>query len=174
MRFLKLYPKSILAMASTPLDQNYSSSVDDNKMLMNPGRLAISREGGSVELVSPQDRYVSLGNVPGVRGREVDALVWVCAKQEDPTEEPMNPIAHTSDRSNFVDEKRHLFGCSRDGTIFELDFATKRQKGVIGSGGGGVFCLASMGRGVMGDSLQQGARMDLSRYIVPLMKKGHQ
>ena len=150
MRFLKLYPKSILAMASTPLDQNYSSSVDDNKMLMNPGRLAISREGGSVELVSPQDRYVSLGNVPGVRGREVDALVWVCAKQEDPTEEPMNPIAHTSDRSNFVDEKRHLFGCSRDGTIFELDFATKRQKGVIGSGGGGVFCLASMGRGSYG------------------------
>jgi len=140
LRFLKLHPKPILAMSSTPFLKDPSS----------PARLAISREGGSVELVSPQDRWVNIGNVPGVRGREVDALVWVRGKHEKEnngwagSELESTLDSNTVNCKRLADEEMHLFGCSRDGTIFELDFATKRQKGVIGSGGGGVFCMASM------------------------------
>jgi U3 small nucleolar RNA-associated protein 4 len=142
MRFLKLHPRGILAMASTPPINNDAFS----KEPCPPMRLAVSREGGSVELLSPQDRWVSVGNVPGVRGREVDALVWVCSSKQGTSDSSKEALGlQRSHRLRLVDEQRHLIGCSRDGTIFELDFATKRQKGVIGSGGGGVFCMASIG-----------------------------
>jgi len=141
LRFLKLNPKSILAMASTP-------TCTSDKSLPSPQRLAVSREGGAVELLSPQDRWVSVGTVPGVRGRDVDALVWVCGKHgnESASGGDMMSLDY-DDQSHLIqnaDEQRRLFGCSRDGTIFELDFAKKRHKSVMGSGGGGVFCLASL------------------------------
>ena len=142
LRFLKLNPKSILAMSSTP------TGAPDEKSSLSPQRLAVSREGGSVELLSPQDRWVSVGTVPGVRGRDVDALVWLCGKHgtESKSGGDMMRLDH-DDHSHLTrnaDEQRRLFGCSRDGTIFELDFAKKRHKSVMGSGGGGVFCLASL------------------------------
>ena len=140
LRCLKLNPKSILAMSATPVVAH------DNKSPRSPQRLAVSREGGSVELLSPQDRWVSVGDIPGVRGREVDALVWVCGKNcEDSTGDMMNlGDDYNSRLTRNADEQRRLFGCSRDGTIFELDFAKKRHTSVMGSGGGGVFCLASL------------------------------
>jgi len=161
MRFLKLQQRAILSMASTPLPSSSSSSVNTpsrSKSRHPVSRLAISREGGSVELLSPHDRWVSVGDIPGVRGREVDAMVWICGKRYVKEEEEdnnnmkvdggsENVLVGNPDESHLcrlVDENMHLFGCSRDGTIFELDFATKRQKGVIGSGGGGVFCMASL------------------------------
>lgn len=141
LRFLKLNPKSILAMSSTP-----TGAIDESSL--SPQRLAISREGGSVELLSPQDRWVSVGTVPGVRGRDVDALVWVCGKHGKESTNGGNMMSLDYDDQSHLtrnaDEQRRLFGCSRDGTIFELDFAKKRHKSVIGSGGGGVFCLASL------------------------------
>lgn len=142
LRFLKLNPKPILAMSSTPT----GASVDETPV--SPQRLAISREGGSVELLSPQDRWVSIGTVPGVRGRDVDALIWVCGNPgKDSTNGGDMVSVGYDDQSRHTrkaDEQRRLFGCSRDGTIFELDFAKKRHKSVMGSGGGGVFCLASL------------------------------
>jgi U3 small nucleolar RNA-associated protein 4 len=141
LRFLKLNPKSILAMSSTPTGAPGDSS-------HSPQRLAVSREGGSVELLSPQDRWVSVGTVPGVRGRDVDALTWVCGKYGKESVIGGNMMSLDYDDQSHLtrneDEQRRLFGCSRDGTIFELDFAKKRHKSVIGSGGGGVFCLASL------------------------------
>ncbi|KAL9181562.1 hypothetical protein ACHAXT_010367 [Thalassiosira profunda] len=144
LRFLKLHQNGILAMASTPLPSGSPSSLGSN-----PVRLAVSREGGSVELLSPQDRWVAVGEVPGVRGREVDALVWVCGGRANGGDAAAGASSSSlgsqgAHPERLADEQRHLFGCSRDGTIFELDFGTKRQKGVIGSGGGGVFCLASL------------------------------
>jgi len=149
LRFLKLHQKSILSMASTPIQSKSSSSSDDN-VNRSVQRLAISREGGSVELVCPQDRWTSVGIVPGIRKREVDALVWVCGNGGEHTAniEALSSSSLGSQKSHHIklaDEQRYLYGCSRDGTIFELDFATQRQTGVIGSGGGGVFCLVSIG-----------------------------
>ena len=101
-----------------------------------------------MELVSPQDRWLPVGDVPGVRGRPVDALAWVCRGRAPGAASPAvgAPAAGAPPcrAARLVDERRRLFGCSRDGTIFEVDFAAKRQVGVIGSGGGGVFCLATM------------------------------
>ena len=145
LRFLKIHPRAILAMSSTPPSSDVTAPSSSTSM-----RLAISREGGSVELLSPQDRWVRVGNVPGIRGREVDALVWVCGKRgsdsRNTTTDDTQVLlgSQESQQARLVDEQRRLFGCSRDGTIFEIDFATKRQRGVIGSGGGGVFCLTPM------------------------------
>lgn len=156
MRFLKLNLRSIIAMASTPWSPRRLSSgdshQDDQLCNIHSQRLAISREGGSVELLNSRERWISVGSVPGVRGREVDALVWVCSKSSTTSITVKERLFESSklnvlDRHNLIryeDEHRRLLGCSRDGTIFELDFATKRQKSVIGSGGGGVFCLSSL------------------------------
>lgn len=154
MRFLKLQQRAIISMSSTPLLPASSAGIISSRPnLHHPGRLAISREGGSVELLSPNDRWVAVGDIPGVRGREVDAMVWICGAHcvKDDTVAKIsggNKDTSIGQREahccRLVDEKMHLFGCSRDGTIFELDFATKRQKGVIGSGGGGVFCMTSL------------------------------
>ncbi|KAL3822717.1 hypothetical protein ACHAXA_000982 [Cyclostephanos tholiformis] len=143
LRFMKLHPKSILSMATMPLPHPVANS--DHHHPRHPARLAISREGGSVELISPQDRWVSVGNIPGVRGREVDAMVWIYGNREREDDNNNDVMgAQHSRRISLMDDKMRLFGCSRDGTIFELDFATRRQINVIGSGGGGVFCLATM------------------------------
>jgi len=130
MRFLNIHPRSILAMASTPFVKE------------NPTRLAISRKGGTVELVSPDDRWFPVGDCPGVRTREVDALVWVC--HPDSSKSVEGESMGKPDLDRIADEHRSLFGCSRDGTIFEIDFALKRHRNVIGSGGGGAFCMDSL------------------------------
>ncbi len=156
MRFLKLNLKSIIAMASTPWRPRRlrSGGGQHVEQLWNvhSQRLAISREGGSVELLNSKERWISLGYVPGVRGREVDGLVWVCSNnnpdfitvQKRSLESSKLNMIDQHELIRYEDEERRLIGCSRDGTIFELDFATKRQKNVIGSGGGGVFCLSSL------------------------------
>lgn len=167
LRFLKLIPRSILSMASTTTSihfptTNYSNNDTQQR---HPARLAISREGGSVELLSPQDRWVIVGHIPGVRGREVDAMVWIyggnkggnVVDDNSDNNGNVNSAQHQFHRIRHIDEQLRLFGCSRDGTIFELDFATKRQTNVIGSGGGGVFCLTTMccrGRSTKARSLE--------------------
>ena len=130
MRFLNIHPRSILAMASTPFFKE------------NPTRLAIARKGGTVELVSPDDRWFPVGDCPGVRTREVDALVWVCHPDSNMSDERAS--MGKTDLHRIADEQSSLFGCSRDGTIFEVDFALKRHRNVIGSGGGGAFCMDSL------------------------------
>ena len=74
LRFLKLVPRAVVALAAAP-DAAAAGAPRP------PARVAVAREGGAVELVSPQDRWVVLGAVPGVRGRKVDALAWVCGSQ---------------------------------------------------------------------------------------------
>jgi U3 small nucleolar RNA-associated protein 4 len=174
LRFLKLHPRSILSMASTTTTTSIhfptitnNSSYNETQQQRHPARLAISREGGSVELLSPQDRWVTIGHIPGVRGREVDAMVWIYGGHRRDNDVDDNNTSndnvsgttkqHQFHRIRHIDEQLRLFGCSRDGTIFELDFATKRQTNVIGSGGGGVFCLSTMcyrGRSTKADSVE--------------------
>ena len=169
LRFLKLHPRSILSMASTTTSIHFPTTTNSSQhetTQRHPARLAISREGGSVELLSPQDRWVTLGHIPGVRGREVDAMVWIYGgnrgnymddNNNNNNNGNVNSAQHQFHPIRHTDEQLRLFGCSRDGTIFELDFATKRQTNVIGSGGGGVFCLTTMcyrGRSTKANSLE--------------------
>ena len=85
-----------------------------------PARVAVARKGGAVELVNPQDCWVVLGAVPGVRGRKMDALA--CGGRAPPAA----TVAGAPPPPRRADERRRLFGCSRDGTLFELDFAARR------------------------------------------------
>ncbi|KAL3799688.1 hypothetical protein ACHAWO_002872 [Cyclotella atomus] len=151
LRFLKLAPKSILAMASSPRlkKKNTAQLQQQNEQeplpyyRKAPQVLAISRQGGAVELVDPAERWITVGTVPGVRDREVDALVWVCGDVDD--YDSVSPISNDDTSSNVISVPTpRLIGASRDGTLFYLDFTSQRQTKVVGSGAGGVFCLASL------------------------------
>ena len=117
--------------------------------------LAISREGGGVEVIDPAERWVAVGIVPGVRERMVDALVWVCGTTtasddgttgDDTADKDKMQGKDNTTYNNILNAKPspHLIGASRDGTIFHLNLTTQRQTHVIGSGAGGVFCLTSL------------------------------
>mmetsp|Transcript_5793 Transcript_5793/g.8700 ORF Transcript_5793/g.8700 Transcript_5793/m.8700 type:complete len:871 (-) Transcript_5793:1295-3907(-) len=186
-------PRAILKLCATPLllppapvpasNSNSTSTPNINVNVIVAPHLAISREGGSVELVSVDEKWKCVAVVEGMKNRNVDAMAWVC--DGDPFSNAADAIdaadtvslvsvpansegGHTisgnnSDRnsnsnSTYIDgyheqvektqSQRRLFGASRDGTIFEIDFKSKRHVGVIGSGGGAVFCLTSLyGRG---------------------------
>jgi U3 small nucleolar RNA-associated protein 4 len=147
LRNINYIPKGILRLCSTP----YSPEANHYP------QVAVSREGGSVELVSVNEKWKCVGIVEGMKNRSVDAMAWVCgaAKSDDQsqpmiTEEdgPKSSIeayfCKEHQQAAEAQEKRRLFGASRDGTIFEIDFKTKKLSGVIGSGGGAVFCLSSL------------------------------
>lgn len=154
LRFFKLAPKSILAMTSSPWFGRYSKTKSkhlpldsdqqqqhDQQRRQPPQLLAISRQGGSVELVDPAERWITVGNVPGVRDREVDALVWIYSGNDNEQMKNKDDATVANRKNNSV--LPSLIGASRDGTLFHLDFASKRQTMVIGSGAGGVFCLTT-------------------------------
>jgi len=157
-RYAKHIPKSILRLASTPYFHGEVPSP----------YLAISREGGSVELVSVNEKWKCVGQVEGIRGRNVDAMAWVqCCTyvegggntlaQSASVTKTTTPLKTTHfcpehKRAEEIHHKRRLIGASRDGTIFEVDFKSKRHLGVIGSGGGGVFCLTSLSPSTTTDS----------------------
>ncbi len=183
-------PRAILKLCATPLPPNNANGNDSNNNDNNNNRsttaivaphLAISREGGSVELVSVDEKWKCVAVVEGMKNRNVDAMAWVCdcdgdgdgdspfGANMDAVHNGTSMIIHdeesniinnnnnnnsSSSSSNYVDRhheqvektqsQRRLFGASRDGTIFEIDFRSKRHIGVIGSGGGAVFCLTSL------------------------------
>lgn len=142
-------PRGILRLCSTP----FSPSCNHYP------QLAISREGGAVELVSVNEKWKCIASVQGMKNRNVDAMAWLCGidfgtKPEDQSIIPNAVESKLQSATTYfnkahklaaeVQQQRRLFGASRDGTIFEIDFRTRRHKGVIGSGGGAVFCLASL------------------------------
>ena len=147
-RIAEYIPRSILRLSSTP------------NIPGTPSYLAVSREGGSVELLSVDEKWRCIALFEGMKGRDVDAMTWICGKAkskeleqlENNVDDKMNVEVRSLSIRSEVDQKRtvpsqpkrRLFGASRDGTIFEIDFHRKRHLGVIGSGGGAVFCLESI------------------------------
>lgn len=113
-RHLNFHPKPILCMRVTPPSD---SSVD---------LLAISRSNGSVELKSAGQKLRTVATIAGYREKPINVMSWTCgACEEDP--------------------QPALVGASRDGTLCSLDFeSTASIRGVIRSGGGGVFALTSL------------------------------
>jgi len=122
-------PKAILRLCATPYMPGLLSYV------------AISREGGAIELMSVDEHSKCVGIVEGSKDRHVDALVWICSSDSSTGS---NPTQMMTDQSTGFLTSRRLFGASRDGLIFEIDFYTKSLCNVVGSGGGSVFCLTSL------------------------------
>ena len=175
-RHANYIPNGILKLCATPHPTTTNTNSHNHLNYDNTivPHLAISREGGSVELVSVDENWKCVAIVEGMKKRNVDAMVWVCGRKESFTtaiatannnNEDMNKnnnnddydedhsmtnhnnnqyICHNHKVNEEIQTKRRLFGSSRDGTIFEIDFKTKTHIGVIGSGGGAVFCLASL------------------------------
>jgi len=136
-------PRAIIRLAATP---HPSPSVDNNAVVAP--YLAVAREGGSVELVSVNEKWKCVGIVEGIRGRNVDAMAWVCghggAEQDDTSPSDVGHFCSEHKKAEEVYSNRTLIGASRDGTIFEVDFSTKAHKRAVPSGGGAVFCLTAL------------------------------
>ena len=145
-------PKGILKLCATPPP---SKEVDAENINAIAPHLAISREGGSVELVSVDENWKCVSTVEGMKKRNVDSMAWICGTTSSSSSNSGNLTKTTANQyycrnheiRDTIQSQRRLFGSSRDGTIFEIDFHTKSHVGVIGSGGGAVFCLTSGGEG---------------------------
>ena len=148
-RHINHIPQAILRLAATPRIKGH----------IQAPYLAISREGGSVELVSVDEKWKCVAQVPGLKNRSVDAMTWVCGSEpagvsKDEDDMDVEEIEVTPTRDEYfckehsiveqIQAERRLFGASRDGTLFEIDFKHQRHLGVIGSGGGAVFCLVTL------------------------------
>ena len=176
-------PRSILKLCATPCPSSFKTNNNRQDTIHSiVPHLAVSREGGSVELVSVDEKWKCVGVVEGLKKRNVDAMAWICPgvsttssissdstsaivlqrngnSDDDNDDDPAVLISdesesgqdsnsssqqyfsHKHELAEQIQSKRKLFGASRDGTIFEIDFKTKTHVGVIGSGGGAVFCL---------------------------------
>jgi len=162
LRHTQHIPRGILRLASTP----YSIGVTASPYL------AISRDGGSVELVSVNEKWKCVSEVEGIRNRNVDAMAWVCTSSSAEVEDALYDANMTNtetktaipnivhfcpehQKAEEIHSNRRLIGGSRDGTIFEVDFKTKKHTSVIGSGGGGVFCLTSLDPCISTDDTEQ-------------------
>lgn len=133
-------PKSILRLCAPPMDAEGNDFA----------QIAVSRNGGAVELVSVEQKWRCVSVVEGLRSRNVEAMAWISGASTEDAED--SNIDQQQEAFLNIEQKvaaqkqdkRRLFGGSPDGTLFEIDFKTKRQLGVIGSGGGAVFCMTSL------------------------------
>ena len=131
MRHLNLQPKAILCMAPTP---HHPQACD---------YVAVSREGGSVALKSPDEKWRTLASVAGMSSKTVDTMAWTCGA----CEQGSSMISFSSEfhkSHTEIHSQRTLVGASKDGTLFVVDFARGGYSAVTGSGGGGVFSLTSL------------------------------
>jgi len=133
-RYVDFIPRTILCLASTPYIPNSRSK----------SYLAVSREGGSVELLSVNEKWRCVKSFTGIRTRDIDSMFWTCGYDGSNMGVLTASDVERELTAHEIHAKQRLFGASRDGTIFEIDFAQNRHTGVIGSGGGAVFCLTGL------------------------------
>ena len=151
MRHLSYRPAAILCLESTPFHKDACDYV------------ALSRDNGSIELKSPDEKWRTVTSVAGMPTRPVNCLAWICGTTHNPQQpeqqpEPMQISNNNKDVTNAttsfasafhqshtrIHARRTLVGASKDGTIFQIDFGRGRCTNVTGSGGGGVFSLVSL------------------------------
>eukprot|EP00547_Thalassionema_nitzschioides_P004694 CAMPEP_0194217950 /NCGR_PEP_ID=MMETSP0156-20130528/22581_1 /TAXON_ID=33649 /ORGANISM="Thalassionema nitzschioides, Strain L26-B" /LENGTH=948 /DNA_ID=CAMNT_0038947129 /DNA_START=26 /DNA_END=2872 /DNA_ORIENTATION=- len=134
MRHLNFRPRAILHMATTP----FNSECGDY--------IAISRENGSVELKSPDEKWRSIATIAGMSSKTVDVMTWLCGVRDNRASENTS-LSYSSDfhkSHTKIHGQRSLIGASKDGTIFVVDFSKGKYTAVTGSGGGGIFALSSL------------------------------
>lgn len=135
-RHLNYQPKPILCLATTPFDSKAADYV------------ALSRENGTVELKSPDEKWRTVASVAGLSSRTVDVMAWTCGTCSDETQQQSDSMTSFSSKFHESHSRAHArrtcLGASRDGTIFVIDFAHGCQSAVTGSGGGGIFSLISL------------------------------
>jgi len=134
MRHLDFKPRAILCMEPTP---SHSDCLD---------YVAISRDGGSIELKSPDEKWRSLTSIAGIEDKPVNTMAWVCGMCKDrPRQDTSLSFSSDFQRSHTeIHSQQTLIGGSKGGTIFVLDFSKGDYSSITGSGGGGVFALSSL------------------------------
>jgi len=135
-RHLQFHPKPILCMRTTPPGGTAHEDF-----------VAVSRENGSIELKSPLQKLRTVATIAGYRDKPVNVLAWTCGFKEQGDLNNGDVRMDDDDGESSATPSRHvpiLVGGSRDGSVFMVDFCSGKLAGVIPSGGGAVFALASL------------------------------
>jgi len=172
-RHLNYIPRAVHRLAATPIPHknfggfggNAGGTAEAVAAAAASSYIAVSREGGAVELLAVDEKWRTVASVPGLRDREVDDLTWICGhgrhcgsnmgmdieiddekgERRDGTVAPTTTYSYPAhEESCRIHSTRRLFGASRDGTIFEVDFQARRHSHVTPTGGDGVLCLESI------------------------------
>mmetsp|Transcript_27168 Transcript_27168/g.38932 ORF Transcript_27168/g.38932 Transcript_27168/m.38932 type:complete len:852 (-) Transcript_27168:123-2678(-) len=114
-RYLNCIPKSIICMRHIPCENN-----EDEKTKQKKNLIAISRKGGSVEIINASEKFRTISNIPGMPTREVTCITFLV-------------------RDNIC-----VGGSNTDGTLFVIHFPTQTHKSVINLGGGAVLSLEAI------------------------------
>lgn len=145
LRHLDYLPKPMVCLRATPQQPPQGS---DNTV---SSFVALSRDNGSVELKAPNEKFRTIAEIAGYKQKVVNAMAWTCgvaAAEKKSRSSSSGSLGETPTKSSKVSTtttyRPTLVGGSRDGTVFVVDFATGAFTGMTASGGGGVFCLASM------------------------------
>lgn len=118
LRHLEYTPRPIVCLRATPVMPSSNASF-----------VALSRENGGVELKAPNEKFRTIVEIAGYKNKVVNTMAWLlCSSEEDAGVRPT------------------LVGGSRDGTLFVVDFNAGTLAGMMASGGGGLYCLASLGQ----------------------------
>lgn len=140
-RHLHFHPKPILCMRTTPPGGTVQGDDSDGDFV------AVSRENGSIELKSPRQKLRTVAMIAGYRDKPVNVLAWTCGFQSPQGGDLNNGHVRMDDGESGTTPSRHvpvLIGASRDGSVFIVDFCAGKLSGMIPSGGGAVFALASL------------------------------
>jgi len=138
-RYLQYRPKSVLCARAF----RYCAGASDNDDDRNSEEVvAVSREDGSVELRSANEKLRTVARVAGFPQRQVNVMAWICGSGGSSSRSGNDSTgADTGGNDSFPPT---LVGASKDGTLFAVDFSAGTLSSVIASGGGGVFALASL------------------------------
>ncbi|GKY99350.1 hypothetical protein MPSEU_000890100 [Mayamaea pseudoterrestris] len=115
-RYMNFHPKPILSIKATP---PRNGCLD---------YLAISRDNGSVEIRAANEKLRVITTMAGNRNKAARVMAWTCSSSANKTQE----------------ETPNLVGGSPDGSLFLIDAISGTTRGMIQSGGGGVFSLVSL------------------------------
>jgi len=137
LRHLEYTPHPIVCLRATPCIPNSDSSF-----------VALSRENGGVELKAPNEKFRTIAEIAGYKNKVINAMAWLCGSED-----------------KAAGCQPTLVGGSRDGTLFVVDFNSGTLTGVMASGGGGVFCLASLCQSQTGACCAEGKKQECVKLV---------
>lgn len=146
-RNLNYKPRGILAMKSSPTSKY----------------IAVARERGAVELVDPAQKFRIVASIAGLRERQIDVLGWIMPTSSSSTLTSRG----TGVGSSLTEQIGVLFGGSRDGTLFHLDFDGMCHRSTINIGGGAILAMQPITF-----SSEKGTKMKRRRLVAVACEDG--
>ncbi|KAJ3078711.1 U3 small nucleolar RNA-associated protein 4, partial [Quaeritorhiza haematococci] len=110
--------------------------------------LACARENGDIELWNAKDRWFLERTIPGRPDSSIESVVWIHERGEhlNDADDDEEEQQHNSNEKTYNNHPR-LFSAGLDGMIREWDLVMLREKCVVESNGGAIWCMAANPKG---------------------------